>query len=60
MGEAWIFVGARIRHFAQKRSPINMVEELFGHFSKKSPHFKQEIYEMAKLLGNKNNSWQIW
>jgi hypothetical protein len=37
-----------------------MVKELFGHFSEKSPHFKEEIYEMAKLLGNKNNSRQIW
>ncbi len=36
-----------------------MVKELFGDFAEKSPHFKEEIYEMAKLLGNKNNSWQI-
>jgi len=60
MEEAWIFLGARIRHFAKKRSPSNMVKELLGHFSEKSPRFKEEIYEMAKLLGNKNNSRQIW
>ncbi len=28
-----------------------MVKELFGDFAEKSPHFKEEIYEMAKLLG---------
>jgi hypothetical protein len=59
MEEAWIFWGQRIRHFA-KRNPSDIVKELFGYFSEKSPHFKEEIYEMAKLLGNNNNFWQIW
>jgi hypothetical protein len=60
MEEAVIFLGARIRHFAKRRSPSNMVKELFGHFPEKLPHFKEEIYEMSKLIGNNNNSWQIW
>jgi hypothetical protein len=35
MEEAVIFLGARICHFAKRRSPSNMVKELFGHFPEK-------------------------
>jgi hypothetical protein len=59
-GRSVDFFGGKNSPFCWKKSPSDMVKELFGHFSEKFPHFKEEIYEMAKLLGNKNNSWQIW
>jgi hypothetical protein len=39
MEEAWIFLGARIRHFA-KRSPSDIVKELFVYFFRKIATFQ--------------------
>jgi hypothetical protein len=41
MEEAWIFLGARIRHFAKKRGPRNMVKELLDIFQK-NPHISRK------------------
>jgi len=43
-----------------KEVPATLSRNFLDIFSEKSPHFKEEIYDMAKLLGNNNNSWQIW
>jgi hypothetical protein len=51
MEEAWIFWGPRIRHFAKKKSQQHGQGTVWTFFFKKLPHFKEEIYEMAKLLG---------
>jgi hypothetical protein len=54
------FFGGQKFTILLKEVPATLSRNFLDIFSKRSPHFQEEIYEMAKLLGNNNNSWQIW